>query len=74
MKIKTFSSEDAGSISGMDVDVNNWMEKNKTSQIVNMFHRTVPSTSIGDSTAVVITIIYRELVSPATDKTPAVYA
>ena len=69
MKIKVLC-EAADQIEGK---VNPWLAENtstKEIEIVNMFHAT---STVSDTIYVTVTYIYRELVSPATDATPAKY-
>ena len=69
MKIAVFDDQ-LKSCDCITTSVNRWMAEHKNDQIVNMFINT--SASEGNHFQM-ITIVYRELVTPATDKAPAVY-
>jgi hypothetical protein len=68
MQIKSFTDERP------DNSVNEWLSKNPTIQVVNMFINTAAcATEHSRYFFHTITIVYRELVTPATANQPAVY-
>lgn len=72
MKIKTFSGTTTNE-EELDSRVNEWMLEHKNDQIVQMAEHVTGGDGVGGSARIVITFIYRSLITPATDTTPAVY-